>query len=205
MASFLSTWRASSWLALFVVCIVGNFVASLTGIARVSSISNVSQIPEMRTHLLIPLAFNITVDTLLTALLAWYLLNGRSGNKRSDRVVHWIVLCSINTGLLPSLSAIAGLVLFLRFPNSFWFLLCIYVISDTYANCILANLISRSYFKDKMRSPQLTPGSQGLGLSASFLPVFRVSTVGPSTDIVEDLELGTTTHKSRTQETGEDS
>ncbi|KAJ8091624.1 hypothetical protein PM082_020858 [Marasmius tenuissimus] len=204
MGSFLSTWRASSWFALFVICILGNFFASLSGVIKISVLKNVSEILQIRTNLLITLAFNISVDTLLTALLAWSLLNSKSGNKRSDRVIQWIVLCSINTGLLPSLSAMAGLILFLRSPNTFWFLFCVYLISDTYANSILANLNSRSYFKEKMLSPQRTPGSQGLGLSASILPsAFQVSTTRLSTD-VEDLEMGVTT-KSRIQETEESS
>ncbi|KAK1234037.1 hypothetical protein PQX77_002775 [Marasmius sp. AFHP31] len=183
-----------------VICILGNFFASLSGVIKISVLNNVSEILQIRTNLLITLAFNITVDTLLTALLAWSLLNSKSGNKRSDRVIQWIVLCSINTGLLPSLSAMAGLILFLRSPNTFWFLFCVYLISDTYANSILANLNSRSFFKEKMLSPQRTPGSQGLGLSASILPsAFQVTTTRTSTD-VEDLEMGVIATKSRIQE-----
>ncbi|KAJ8076971.1 hypothetical protein PM082_001394 [Marasmius tenuissimus] len=201
MCSFLSRWRASFWLAIFLICILGNFVASLSGIAKVFTLENVSEILGIRTYLLTTLAFNIAVDTIVTALLTWALLNSKTGQKQSDRVVQWIVLCSINTGLLPCLSAVAGLILFLRSPNTFWFLFCIYIISDTYANSILANLNSRSFFKEKMMSPQQTPISNSLGQSDNPSVVFRVTATGPSTTTGDDLELGVTTSKSRMEGT----
>ncbi|KAJ8076965.1 hypothetical protein PM082_001388 [Marasmius tenuissimus] len=202
LGTFLSKWRASLWFALFLVCILGNLAGSFSGIGVVFTLKSVMEMMKMKDYLLVTLAFNIAVDTLITAVLGWSLLNSKSGQKQSDRVVRWIALCSINTGLLPCLSAMAGLIFFVHSPNTFWFLFCINLISDTYANCILANLNSRSFFKEKMMSPQRTPISYGSGQSRSVRPsmMFQVTTTDRTMTTGEDMEMSVVSTKSRVED-----
>ncbi|KAL0579743.1 hypothetical protein V5O48_002237 [Marasmius crinis-equi] len=193
MASFMTKWRASAWFGLFLICILCNFVSSLTGIAKVFTLENVSEIFNIRTYFLITLSFNITVDTLVTAFLAWALLSSKTGQKQSDEVVRQIALLSINTGLLPALLATAGLISYIRSPDTFWFLFFTYLISDTYANSLLANLNSRTFFAEKLMSPHRTPPSQrvsGTGAQPSSV-VFAVSgnRRNRSTNYGDDIEL----------------
>ncbi|KAL0072773.1 hypothetical protein AAF712_000536 [Marasmius tenuissimus] len=119
----------------------------------------------MKNYLLVTLAFNIAVDTLITAVLGWSLLNSKSGQKQSDRVVRWIALCSINTGLLPCLN-------------------------------------SRSFFKEKMMSPQRTPISYGSGQSRSVRPsmMFQVTTTDRTMTTGEDMEMSVVSTKSRVED-----
>ncbi|KAK1225273.1 hypothetical protein PQX77_011792 [Marasmius sp. AFHP31] len=177
LGTFLSKWRASLWFALFLVCIFGNLAGSFSGIGVVFTLKSVTEMMKMKDYLLVTLAFNIAVDTLITAVLGWSLLNSKSGQKQSDRV-------------------------FVQSPNTFWFLFCINLISDTYANCILANLNSRSFFKEKMMSPQRTPVSYGSGQSRSIRPsmMFQVTTTDRTTTTGEDMEMSVVSTKSRVED-----
>ncbi|KAF4612788.1 hypothetical protein D9613_011741 [Agrocybe pediades] len=94
----------------------------------------------------------IAYDVIVTAAMTWSLQRARMGIKRKDHVIRIITLFTINTNLLTTLLAIAGLVTFLTLPHATVYGGIGFLLGKTYFNSFLAVLNARDYLREKFDS-----------------------------------------------------
>ncbi|KAF4610339.1 hypothetical protein D9613_010634 [Agrocybe pediades] len=114
----------------------------------------------------------ITYDVIVTAAMTWSLQRARMGIKRhcairpcrKDHVIQIITLFMINTNLLTTLLAIAGLVTFLTLPNATVYGGIEFLLGKTCFNSFFAVLNARDYMREKFDSD---------GSTSAVYPEFR--------------------------------
>jgi len=82
-------------------------------------------------------------DTAIAASLTYFLDKKRTGFKRSDEIINYLILFSINSGLATSLISVASLVTYLVVPKLWIYTALCFLISRLYANTFLCSLNSR--------------------------------------------------------------
>ncbi|KAF9268788.1 hypothetical protein L218DRAFT_994613 [Marasmius fiardii PR-910] len=187
-STFLVRWKSIAILVIFLCCITATFAACLTGIIRMFTFTFVFQAQILP---LMTACFNISVDVSITAFLVWALMKSKTGLResvypslQSDQALRIITIFSINTGLLPAVFATAGLISYLVVPNTYWYWFCIYLLSDTYANTILANLNSRTFFKERLH-PSLN-STAGSNFIQNALQHIHSPTIFPTSGVCRD-------------------
>ncbi|KAF4612790.1 hypothetical protein D9613_011743 [Agrocybe pediades] len=90
----------------------------------------------------------IAYDVIVTASMTWSLQRARMGVKRKDHVIQIITLFTINTYLLTTLFAIAGLVTFLTLPQATVYGGIEFILGKTNVNSFLAVLNARDYLRE---------------------------------------------------------
>ncbi|KAF9524763.1 hypothetical protein CPB83DRAFT_886020 [Crepidotus variabilis] len=118
----------------------------------------------------------VTADTLVAVSLCSLLIRSRTGFKRTDDVVSFLMAFTINTGLLTSICAIACFVTYAIWPQKFIFMGIYFALSKLYVNSLLASLNARSslrVFSDAVSgfptgvSAPISFPMKGLGTSTS--------------------------------------
>ncbi|TFK71893.1 hypothetical protein BDN72DRAFT_401474 [Pluteus cervinus] len=89
-------------------------------------------------------------DTGIAVALCHFLRKKRTGFKRTDRVIDYLILFSINSGLLTSVASIACLITYLVVPKTWVYLALCFLISRLYANTFLCSLNSRKLLLDAL-------------------------------------------------------
>ncbi|KAF8804640.1 hypothetical protein BYT27DRAFT_6694260 [Phlegmacium glaucopus] len=82
-------------------------------------------------------------DTAIAASLCYFLNKKRTGFKRSDEIINYLILFSINSGLATSLISIASLITYLVVPKLWVYTALCFLLSRLYANTFLCCLNSR--------------------------------------------------------------
>ncbi|KAI0668078.1 hypothetical protein C8Q78DRAFT_1048224 [Trametes maxima] len=91
----------------------------------------------------------VIVDVILTSTLVFMLRRSRIGSRRSDSLIHVLILYTVNTGLLTSIVSIAVFVFALMLPGNLIYAGISIVGAKLYANSVLAVINSRSAINDK--------------------------------------------------------
>jgi len=148
-------------------------------------------------------------ECLITLFLVRALLKSRSGVRRSDTIVDYLIRSAIQTGFLATAWAIAALVTFFFLPKMAAYRIIDLTSGTVYTHAIFDTLISRVQLRERMAAPT----THGMGwttqdrLSRSSRPhdpvsVVRVPSLLPSssdtiqlgsnpTTNVDDIELQT--------------
>ncbi|KAG1719223.1 hypothetical protein EDB19DRAFT_1861121 [Suillus lakei] len=83
------------------------------------------------------------VDSAIAFTLCLFLRKRRTGVKRTDSVLHCLLLYTINTGAVTSFCAVLVIIMFLGLPNNLAFIGFVQVQSKFYAISLLASLNNR--------------------------------------------------------------
>ncbi|KAI5121761.1 hypothetical protein M0805_009572 [Coniferiporia weirii] len=101
----------------------------------------------------VPLVVGATNDVIIAAGLSYYLHRSRSGMPSTNKVIHRLILFTIQTGLVTSIFAIMMLIFFLAMSDDNFLWLCIFVFLakgyKVYSNSLLATLNARSGLRSK--------------------------------------------------------
>ncbi|KAK7061421.1 hypothetical protein R3P38DRAFT_3166393 [Favolaschia claudopus] len=82
-------------------------------------------------------------DTVITAILVYYLRRSRTGFKRSDTMITKLIQFSVSTGFLTSVCAIASLISILTWPQTLIYVVFYFSLGRLYFNSVLATLNAR--------------------------------------------------------------
>jgi len=93
-------------------------------------------------------------DTSVAASLCYFLHIKRTGIKRSDKVINYLMVLSLNSGLLTSLVAVAALITYVVVPHTWVYTALCFLISRLYATTFLCTLNSRRVLQSQ--SPEST-------------------------------------------------
>ncbi|KAF9008248.1 hypothetical protein BDQ17DRAFT_141525 [Cyathus striatus] len=98
---------------------------------------------------LISSAFAVFVDLLTSGCMAYWLFTGRTGTKRTDRIISHLFTIAIASGLWTSGLAIGTLVTILKARNPYLKMALQIPLVSGYGNVVLANLNVRSYIRNE--------------------------------------------------------
>jgi len=82
-------------------------------------------------------------DTAIAASLSYFLHKKRTGFKRSDEIINYLIVFSINSGLATSLISVASLITYLVAQKLWIYTALCFLIGRLYANTFLSSLNSR--------------------------------------------------------------
>lgn len=82
-------------------------------------------------------------DTAIAASLSYFLHKKRTGFKRSDEIINYLIVFSINSGLATSLISVASLITYLTAQKLWIYTAFCFLIGRLYANTFLSSLNSR--------------------------------------------------------------
>ncbi|GLB39105.1 hypothetical protein LshimejAT787_0602670 [Lyophyllum shimeji] len=86
-------------------------------------------------------------DTGIAISLCYFLHQKRTGFERTDKIIDYLILFAINSGLLTSIASVACLVTYLVVPRTWVYLALCFLISRLYANTFLCSLNSRQILR----------------------------------------------------------
>ncbi|KAI0070173.1 hypothetical protein K474DRAFT_897000 [Panus rudis PR-1116 ss-1] len=89
-------------------------------------------------------------DGLIAATLTFYIRRSRSPLKRTESVVRWIIIYSVNTGAISMIVSICVAVTFITLKRSVIFAGLILLLGRSYANSFLGTLNARAMLKSNM-------------------------------------------------------
>jgi len=137
----------------------------------------------------------IACDLVITIAMLLNLFRSRTGISRSDGVLNFLVVFTINTGLLTVVLSTASLISFLVLPTSnLAYVAMETVLPKLYLNSLLATLNAREYLKEKM-NPDIPLSMVGAISRIKFA-------TNPSTSQMRDTENSESKAESRVGKKG---
>ncbi|KAF9043368.1 hypothetical protein BJ165DRAFT_1484529 [Panaeolus papilionaceus] len=97
-------------------------------------------------------ASTLACDLLITASLVYRLNSSKLGMRATNSMLDRLVVYAINRGGLTAFAAAWNLIFFIALPNTFWFVLGMFIVSKLYMNSALASLNSRQHIRDTSAS-----------------------------------------------------
>jgi len=91
----------------------------------------------------------VVVDTLVAAIMCWFLYRKKTGFARTDSIIMTLMAYTINTGLMSCLLGVAMSVSFVVAPSTMFSLAFFIVSSKCYVSSLLAMLNSRDYIRGR--------------------------------------------------------
>ncbi|KAJ7780727.1 hypothetical protein DFH07DRAFT_949940 [Mycena maculata] len=94
-------------------------------------------------------AGSLACDIVITVYLCVFLArNKRTGLPRTEKMMNTLMINAVNRGMLTALSSGLTMILFLAFPDTFWFFLSLAPNSKLYMNSMLATLNMRKHVRN---------------------------------------------------------
>ncbi|KAF8889447.1 hypothetical protein CPB84DRAFT_1449062 [Gymnopilus junonius] len=121
---------------------------------------------EAAAMLYVSLGLAVAAGGIIAASLCTLLLQSRTGFKRTDSILSFLMAFSINTGLLTSVCAIACFVTYALWPQRFIFMGIYFALSKLYVNALLASLNTRSSLRNQ--SYGMSTISQSVSMPIAF-------------------------------------
>ncbi|KAI0654623.1 hypothetical protein C8Q70DRAFT_508745 [Cubamyces menziesii] len=98
-------------------------------------------------------ALAVVIDVIISTTLIMTLRKSRTGFKRTDTVLHILVVYTINTGLLTGTFSALSLILAVVRPNDLIFFACNMITTMLYSNSMLAVINSRRFLTQRATAP----------------------------------------------------
>ncbi|KAF7354622.1 hypothetical protein MSAN_01375600 [Mycena sanguinolenta] len=95
-------------------------------------------------------AASLACDLAITGFLCSFLQQNKHGLPRTEKVLNTLMINSVNRGMLTAGTSLITTILFLIYPDTFWFFLSLAPNSKLYMNSMLATLNMRQHFRDKV-------------------------------------------------------
>ncbi|KAG7091865.1 hypothetical protein E1B28_008266 [Marasmius oreades] len=128
---------------------VAHFVSGLVsavhflGTKQTPYFSGVGLEPNIKIPSIIKLSSAAVCDTGIAIALCYYLQQKRTGYRRTDEIIDYLMILAINSGCLTSIASISCLLTYLIVPKTWVYLALCFVISRLYANTFLSALNTR--------------------------------------------------------------
>ncbi|EIN14690.1 hypothetical protein PUNSTDRAFT_124124 [Punctularia strigosozonata HHB-11173 SS5] len=166
-------WRW--WLVVPIILLVlAHFAFGLATFIGVFKRRDFVRIQEIINTSALPFAvITVAADVSIAACLCVLLYNRRTGFRRSNNIIHTLIVYAVNRCLLTSFTATAELITLDLKSHTLWFLAIDFVIGKLYANSFLATLIAREGLRE--RDTANTEDSNTLSM-----PSFRTRTLDTS-------------------------
>lgn len=147
-------------------------------------------------------------DTAIAASLSYFLHKKRTGFKRSDEIINYLIVFSINSGLATSLISVASLITYLVAQKLWIYTALCFLIGRLYANTFLSSLNSRQILmtiENEQESPKVSPfqkrpGSSWLSGSSEKSPT-QIDVLVVTETITDILQTPDSTAKIRNSNT----
>ncbi|CAA7266643.1 unnamed protein product [Cyclocybe aegerita] len=117
---------------------------------------------EVSAMLYISFSGAVAADAVIAVSLCTLLVRSRTGFKRTDSIVTFLMAFTINTGLLTSICALACLVTYTLWPQKFIFMGLYFALGKLYINSLLASLNTRGALRNQGRGGVITVPTQVL-------------------------------------------
>ncbi|OBZ69394.1 hypothetical protein A0H81_10676 [Grifola frondosa] len=90
------------------------------------------------------------IDVIVASVMIYYLKRGRSGLTRSDNMLVWLSVYTVNTGALTSFFSVLIVIMFAVQKESLVFAALVEMQSKLYANSFLGSLNARQHIRNKL-------------------------------------------------------
>jgi len=132
------------WLTIVLLSLaLMHFVSGQVGAIKLLLLNSSARFTSVMVPSVLRLGSAAICDTAIAASLTYFLDKKRTGFKRSDAIINYLILFSINSGLATSLISVASLVTYLVVPKLWIYTALCFLISRLYANTFLCSLNSR--------------------------------------------------------------
>jgi len=132
-------------------------------------------------------ALAVAGDILITASLCILLYRSRTGFRRSDTMISKLMLFTVNTGLLPCVSAVASLIANLVAKDTYINLLFFFFIGRLYTNSLLTTLNARKNIRDMGSGVQATQNVSLSGTTFSAMGKRQPTNISIKIDTTQEL------------------
>ncbi|KAJ7720882.1 hypothetical protein B0H14DRAFT_3900666 [Mycena olivaceomarginata] len=106
---------------------------------------------------------SLACDVGIVVYLCVFLVQNKGETPRTHKMVKYIMMMAVIRGMLTAASSAATMILFLVFPDTYWFFLSLAPNSQLYMNSMLATLNMRQYTRDKALPNVLDTIDLGVG------------------------------------------
>jgi len=125
----------------------------------------------------ISLGAGTLTDILTAAALCYYLREIRTGFKETSSIINMLMVYAVNTGLVTSTVSLCTLIIYNTLSHTFIYMGFYFVLSNLYANSLLATLNSRGIRRG--RGNERETGSTNTGNGSSVYMIGRLQTTPP--------------------------
>ncbi|KAJ7937558.1 hypothetical protein B0H13DRAFT_2302718 [Mycena leptocephala] len=142
--------RTSS-VGIYIVILLA-FVQISAGIAQTIlsyQLRSYSKLEQTKATTILQTAASLACDVVITVHLCVFLARNKDGMPRTQKMLNSLIMNAVIRGILTAASSAATMILFLVFPNTFWFFLSLAPNSKLYMNSMLAVLNMRQHIRDK--------------------------------------------------------
>ncbi|KAF7355609.1 hypothetical protein MSAN_01478200 [Mycena sanguinolenta] len=129
---------------------VVQMVAGIIQTVRSYELRSYLKLGETKPITTLQAASSLACDLLITLYLYLFLKSQKGDMMKTNSLMDMLIYDAINRGVLTSLSSALNMILFLAFPNAFWFFFGLAPNSKFYMNSMLATLNSRQRIRDKI-------------------------------------------------------
>ncbi|KAJ7819561.1 hypothetical protein B0H14DRAFT_2600577 [Mycena olivaceomarginata] len=109
----------------------------------------------------------LVCDVSITACFCYTLNSKKSTIKSTNSLLNMLMINAVNRGMLTAFTAALHIILFLSFPNSFWFSLALVPSGKLYMNSMLATLNTREHIRQSIQENSVGRISVSLGNRSS--------------------------------------
>ncbi|KAJ7695850.1 hypothetical protein B0H14DRAFT_3905340 [Mycena olivaceomarginata] len=95
-------------------------------------------------------AASLACDVAITGYLCAFLHKNKQGLPRTQKVLNKLMMNAVNRGMLTAISSACTMILFLVYPDTFWFFISLAPNSKLYMNSMLATLNLRQYMRNQI-------------------------------------------------------
>lgn len=107
-----------------IIAVLAQFALALVYVVQVAPINGIALLHEVAPLELVMGAVMAFTDTFIAVVLVWLLLKSRSGLKKSDSIVHRLVIYILGSGFATAVCMIVALISAAVAPHSFIYFLC---------------------------------------------------------------------------------
>jgi hypothetical protein len=132
------------WLIILLISLaLMHFASGQVGAIELLLLNSSARFSSVMVPSVLRLSSAAICDTAIAASLTYFLDKKRTGFKRNDEIINYLILFSINSGLATSMISVSSLVTYLVVPNLMIYTALCFLISRLYANTFLCSLNSR--------------------------------------------------------------
>nr|GAT51109.1 predicted protein [Mycena chlorophos] len=161
-------------------------------------VRNFADLEQTKAATTVQTAASLVCDISITTYLCLFLKRHRNGMPRTHRLLKAVMINAVNRGMLTSLTSAGTMILFLAFPDTFWFFLTLAPNSKLYMISMLSTLnmrgqLTKLFFgrdgeTQNLHDVRMSPSGRPVAISVS-----DVQFVHPPPGVADSTATDTTT------------
>ncbi|KAJ7196929.1 hypothetical protein GGX14DRAFT_574425 [Mycena pura] len=124
--------------------------AGIAQTVRSYQLRSFARLDETKAITTLQTAASLACDICITLYLCYYLGRHKNAMRRTQKVLRALMMNAVNRGMLTSLTSAGTMILFLAFPDTFWFFLSLAPNSKLYMNSMMATLNMRQHVRNRL-------------------------------------------------------